>query len=158
MFRSISTVIFTVFMLATLISAFCHGASLGEVGTLIAVERVFEDDCDDFDDDGKCAYEAISSALRKLESHMNYFRCVSASSKPNIVLSPRYEAFSKHDPGPVVMVEARDLRCKIDPRGELRLVEEWRLEAECSRLTWKCDVIWRPDYDVTTLLIGRISR
>lgn len=138
--------------------AFSQSAWIGEVGTLSAVARVDEDQCMDRGDDGRCAHEAAVEALSDLADFMSHFRCVSASGRPNVVISPTYEKFTQHDSGPVIVVEARDLRCKVDPKSELKLVDEVRLENECSRLAWKCNVIWRPDYDVTTLFIGRMPR
>ena len=133
---------------------FAQWSELGVVGRMVAVERVNEDNCDDFKDDGRCAFVAIQTALDRLSGYLDHFRCVSASGKPRISLSPAYEPLSRHDPGPVVMVEARDIRCARDPRSELILIDYGALGKTCSRLGWKCSVVWVPDYNQSIAFIG----
>lgn len=139
-----------------LISAHAQSVDMGVVGRLVAVERVNAADCDDFSDDGRCAFVAIEKAHRDLLRYMDHFKCVGASGRPRVRMSPHYNRFTKHDRGPVVMVEASDLRCSIDPRSELILVSTEDVPSECSLLIWKCNVIWIPDYDPTIALIGRL--
>ena len=133
---------------------FAQWSHMGVVGRMVAVERVVEEKCDDFKDDGRCAFVAIHRALDRLSGYMDHFRCVSASGQPKVSLAPAYEPFSKHDSGPVVMVEARDIRCTHDPRAELILIDHGALGKTCSRLGWKCNVVWVPDYDQTIAFIG----
>jgi hypothetical protein len=136
---------------------FAQWSHLGVVGRMVAVERVIEDECDDFRDDGRCAFVAIQRALDRLSGYLDHFRCVSASGKPRVSLAPAYEPFTDHDPGPVVMVEARDIRCSRDPRHELMLIDYNALGKTCSRLEWKCSMVWVPDYDQSIAFIGEFG-
>ena len=47
-----------------------------------------------------------------------------------------------------------DIRCSIDPRSELMLVDRDAVARSCSQLGWKCNVVWVPDYDQTIAFIG----
>ena len=129
----------------------------GAIGTLAAVERVVERDCRDPADDGRCAFVAASRGLENLHAYMRHFRCVSASGTPDIHMEPRYAPMTEHDPGPVLIVKARSLRCAIDPRQELYPVEITSLREHCSRTEWKCSVAWVPDEDRTIALIGTLD-
>jgi len=154
--RLLLTVLVISFAIFASATVFGQSKDMGIVGRMVSVERVNEDDCDDLSDDGRCAFVAIEKAHKKLPLFMEHFRCVSASGKPNVQLASHYAPFSRHDRGPVVMVEARDLRCSIDPRTEFILVSDKDLPFECSRLAWKCNVIWIPDYDQTEAFIGQL--
>ena len=125
------------------------------VGRLIAVERVDASACADDRDDGRCAFEPLKRALALLEGHLDYFRCRQATRLPNIRVLPEYRTMTRHDPGPVVMVEASEIVCDSDPRIELARVDRTELDEACSRLTWKCDLVWIPAYDETIAFVGR---
>jgi hypothetical protein len=129
----------------------------GVMGRLVAVERVVEPECRSQADDGHCAFVAVQRGLDHLRRYMEHFRCTDAGGVPDIRVWPEYAPMTKHDSGPAVIVEARSLRCEIDPRHELALVERAALKESCSQLTWKCTLVWIPDEDPTIALIGSLE-
>lgn len=133
-----------------------HSQNLNAVvGRMIAAQRVVESDCSDHGDDGRCAFLPMVRAFDILRDHLEYFKCKPAiGGIPDVALVPLYEPMTSHDPGPVIMARARGMRCAIDPRTELIMVGYDELPEKCSRLGWKCNIIWIPDYDQTIAFIG----
>ncbi len=127
----------------------------GAVGTVAAVERIDEAICRG-EASGRCAFDAVRNAVLRLRACMAHFGCVGASGVPDIRIHERFEPMTEHDPGPAIVVEAGSMRCARDPRAELGLVPFSELRESCSRLEWKCDVVWIPDEDKTTAFIGAL--
>jgi hypothetical protein len=134
-------------------------AEIGDrvMGTLIAVERVDEAACGEATDEGLCTSQAIARGLKDVRGYAEYFGCRISSALPDVVLSDVYGPLSGHDKGPAVMVEMRYLSCDVDPRTSFNVTDSAGIGEACSALTWKCNVIWRPDYDQSSLFYGRLD-
>jgi hypothetical protein len=135
-------------------TGFAQLGAQGLVGRMFAVERVDENSCGAYGESGQCGFDAARNAMSSLSKHLKHFNCVTTSGRPRVSLSADYERFSVFDRGPVVTADANDIRCSIDPRAELILVDKNAVAKSCSQLGWKCDVVWVPDYDPTIAFIG----
>ena len=150
-------VIISCFIMLCASVSYAQRRSGGEMGSLIAVERVVEADCDDFSDDGFCSVTAMINSLNKLYLSIEYFDCLSMNKVLRLSVLDRYAKFTERDLGPCLMIEAKDLLCRIDPRTEFELVHSSEIFTKCSSLGSKCNVIWMPDYDQTIAFIGRLK-
>ena len=88
-------------------TGFAQLGSQGLMGRMVAVERVYEDACEDSDEPGRCGFDSAREAMDLLAKHLDHFNCVTTSGKPRVSLSPNYERFSTYDPGPVVTADAK---------------------------------------------------
>jgi len=101
----LGTTIVGIIALMVFISAQTGFAQLGKqglVGRMVALERVDEDACGEFEEPGRCGFEASRSAMNLLADHLEHFNCITTSGKPRVSLSSNYRRFSAYDPGPVV--------------------------------------------------------
>ncbi|MBT3182083.1 MAG: hypothetical protein HN337_06205 [Deltaproteobacteria bacterium] len=158
MFKHFTVLLSMLALMAISSDAFCGGVDMGVIGKMVAVERIDESRCDELEDNGACAYSAIYRGLKKLREYMEHFRCINASRHTSVDLSSDYGPFTEHDVGPVVMIEMADLRCAINPRAELILIDQDEIPEQCSMLNWKCNIIWVPAYDQSTAFIGRLPK
>jgi len=155
--ESVKVIAFITVITLLIVASPVYASDLGVVGKLVSVGRVDAEECAERKNKGLCAFTAAERAINSLNDYMTHFKCVAASGVPKISILPYYEKLTRHDPGPVMMIEARDLRCANDPRIELKLVGEKKLAEQCSKLSWKCNIVWIPDYDPTIVFLGNFS-
>jgi hypothetical protein len=69
------------------------------------------------------------------------------------VLNP----LTRHDSGPLIFAELNDVKCRLSPRRQLFPIEPQEFKRICSRLDWKCDVVWISASDPEVWHVNRWS-
>ncbi|HPW46178.1 MAG TPA: hypothetical protein PKU96_07445 [bacterium] len=127
----------------------------GSMGSISAIEWVERESCpDDYPD--SCFEMAEASVLMKLEEHMERYRCVAFSEDADRrdIVSETHKI--RGNDRIVVSATAHNVLCRIDPEDELLKIHPDRLISECSKVLWKCNILWIPDDNKALNFIGRL--
>jgi hypothetical protein len=126
------------------------------MGSISAIEWVERDSCPDDYPDG-CFEIAEDLVLIRLEEHMERYNCVTFSEdeadKKDIVHKTHR---IRGNDRVVLSATAHNILCRIDPEKELLKIHPDRLISECSKVLWKCNILWIPDDNKALNFIGRL--
>jgi len=126
--------------------------SVGRIVTLARTNSCVRDKTPNF----ACGVEESHKAMASMEDVLATFDCISYGEEtvPEVSLA---SPFSRHDLGPVVVAEMKDISCRTLPSTQLVPVNPDEFKKYCSRLEWKCDAVWIPDSDPSVWYIGVIA-
>ncbi len=128
--------------------------NLVEVGRLVTFSRLDRECRSSSKRLLDCSVSASQDALHTLDEVGALFNCRS----PNGTIRPRLSyrgPLTRHDKGPLVIAEFDEVRCGFNPTQQLIPVTPQEFSSVCSRITWKCDVVWISDSDPAVWYIAR---
>ena len=126
--------------------------SIGRMATFARTDNCVQDKSSHF----TCGVNSSHEAMAKMEEALNTFGCISYAEE-NIPKISQAIPFSRHDYGPVIVADVENMRCKTLPSTQLIPVDRDEFKERCSRLKWKCDLVWVPDGDPSVWYIGVVA-
>ncbi len=103
-----------------------------------------------------CTRHAADDAMRKLGQAVERLECriVDEGRRPHVI---KHEPLTQFDSGALVVAQMEDVYCEAPLRQELYPVSRSQFGGLCSRIDWKCDVVWISDGDPSVLYMNRLS-
>lgn len=150
-----------IFILLFLVSAYPARAeqhdhqqwNVVNVGRLVTLARMEDKECGG---ERECSIRAAQQAISSLNHMKEALGCRSLDITASPTLATR-GPLNDFDKGPLVMAEQKDMSCTYSPKMYLFPVEPHQFTKMCSRVGWKCDVVWISDGDPSVWYINRVS-
>lgn len=127
-------------------------SSIGRLITFARTNRCVEEKTPGFG----CGVEASHSAAAKMDELLEMLGCKAVGDDVIPTITPALP-LSRHDYGPVIVAELRDVRCATLPSTQLVPVDPQIFKERCSRVEWKCDTVWIPDSDPSLWYMGVLN-